>query len=71
MVEETLEYALVQFLDKIAFYSPEAPLEPVIKDIQNTINDYLRTLLNRGVAIFKSVKIDPIRTTESGLLQVL
>jgi len=69
IVEETLEYALVQFLDKIAFYSPEAPLEPVIKDIQNTINDYLRTLLNRGVAIFKSVKIDPVRTTESELLQ--
>ena len=69
IVEETLEYALLQYLDKIAFYSPEAPLEPVIKDIQSTIDDYLRTLETRGVLIYKSVRLDVERTTLTELLQ--
>jgi phage tail sheath protein FI len=69
IVEETLEYALLQFLDKIAFYSPEAPLEPVVKDIQSTIDDYLRTLEMRGILIYKSVRLDVERTTLTELLQ--
>jgi len=69
IVEETLEYALLQFLDKIAFYSPEAPLEPVVKDIQSTIDDYLRTLEMRGILIYKSVRLDTERTTLAELLQ--
>jgi len=68
LIEEILENTLLQFLDRPTFFHPEAPLEPTIKTVENTINDFLRTLLNKGVLIYKSVKVDRERTTLNELL---
>ena len=69
IIDETLEINLVQFLDKPMFYSPESALRSVISDIEDTINDYLRTLQNRGVLIYREAKIDREKTTLQELLQ--
>jgi len=69
IIDETLEINLVQFLDKIMFYSPESALRSVISDIEDTINDYLRTLQNRGVLIYKEARIDREKTTLQELLK--
>lgn len=68
LIEEILENTLLQFLDRPTFFHPETPLEPTAKTIENTINDFLRTLLNKGILIYKSVKIDRERTTIDELL---
>lgn len=69
IIDETLEINLVQFLDKIMFYSPESALRSVISDIEDTINDYLRTLQSRGVLIYREARIDREKTTLQELLQ--